>query len=100
LKGPLKNYSKGATNTRTYSRLQNRRSTPTKQGCKGFTNKHGIDKINLAAIRSNTNKHGIGKINSTTNISTNCIIIFYASLRDRGFENYQNQSYGYRVMIY
>jgi hypothetical protein len=35
---------------------------------------------NLAANRSNTNKHGIGKINITSNISTNCIVIFYAML--------------------
>jgi hypothetical protein len=34
---------------------------------------------NLAASRSNTNKHCICKINITPNISTNCIIIFYAS---------------------
>jgi hypothetical protein len=32
-------------------------------------------------------KHGIGKINITSNIRTNSIIILYASLRDRGFEN-------------
>jgi hypothetical protein len=31
-------------------------------------------------------KHGIGKINITSNISTHCIIVIYASLRDRGFE--------------
>jgi hypothetical protein len=36
---------------------------------------------NLAS-RSNTDKHGIGKINITPNISTNCIIIIYALLRD------------------
>jgi hypothetical protein len=41
----------------------------------------------LTAIRSNTNKHGIGKINITPNIRTNCVIIFYAMLRDRRFEN-------------
>jgi hypothetical protein len=58
------------------------------------------DSHNLAANHSNTHKHGIGKINITPNISTNCIIIFYAMLREREFENYQNQSYCYKVMIY
>jgi hypothetical protein len=38
------------------------------------------DSRNLAANRSNTNKHSIGKINITPNISTNCIIMFYALL--------------------
>jgi hypothetical protein len=42
----------------------------------------------LTAKRSNTDKHGIGKINITSIISTNRIIIIYALLRDRGFENY------------
>jgi hypothetical protein len=46
------------------------------------------DSRDLTAIRSNTNKRGIGKINITPNISTNCIIIFYVLLRDRGFENH------------
>jgi hypothetical protein len=51
---------------------------------------------NLAASHSNTNKHGIGKIIITPNISTRCVIIIYALLRDRRFEN---RSYGYKVMI-
>jgi hypothetical protein len=42
----------------------------------------------LAAKRSNTNKHGIGKINITPNIRINYVIIIYATLRDRGFENH------------
>jgi hypothetical protein len=42
----------------------------------------------LTASRSNTNKHGIDKIYITPNIRTNCIIITYALLRDRGIENY------------
>jgi hypothetical protein len=37
---------------------------------------------------SNTNRHGIGKINITPNIRTNRVIIIYAMLRDRGFENH------------
>jgi hypothetical protein len=48
----------------------------------------------LTTKRSNTDKHGIDKINITPNIITNCIIIIYASLRDRGFENHYNRSYG------
>jgi hypothetical protein len=43
---------------------------------------------NLAASRSITNKHGIDKINITPNINKNCVIMFYALLRDRGFENH------------
>jgi hypothetical protein len=35
-----------------------------------------------------TNKHGIDKINITPYIRTNCIIMIYAKLRDRGIENY------------
>jgi hypothetical protein len=42
----------------------------------------------LTAKRSNTNKHSIEKINIIPNIRTNYIIIIYASLRDRGFENH------------
>jgi hypothetical protein len=54
----------------------------------------------LTAKRSNINKHDIGIINITLNIRTNFIIITYASLRDRGIENHQDRSYGYRVIIY
>jgi hypothetical protein len=54
----------------------------------------------LTTSRSNTDKHGIGKINITPNIRINCVIIIYASLRDRGFENYRNRSYGYKVVIF
>jgi hypothetical protein len=53
----------------------------------------------LTAKRSNTDKHGIGKINITSNIRINCVLIIYASLRDRGFENHCNRSYGYEVMV-
>jgi hypothetical protein len=45
------------------------------------------DPRDLTASRSNTNKHGIVKINITPNIRTNLIIMIYALLRDRGFEN-------------
>jgi hypothetical protein len=53
----------------------------------------------LTSKRSNTNKHGIDRINITPTIRTNCIIMIYALLQDRGFENYQNRSYDYKVMI-
>jgi hypothetical protein len=46
------------------------------------------DPRDRTASRSNTNKHGIDKINITPTISTNWIIINYASLRDRGNENH------------
>jgi hypothetical protein len=42
----------------------------------------------LTAKRSNIDKHGICKINITPNIGIHCIIIIYASLRDRGNENH------------
>jgi hypothetical protein len=42
---------------------------------------------NLTASRSNKNKHGIGKINIIPNIRTNCIIMLYAMLQERMFEN-------------
>jgi hypothetical protein len=53
----------------------------------------------LTARRSNTNKHGIDKINITSNIGTNCIIIIYALLLDRGIESYKDQSRGHQVMM-
>jgi hypothetical protein len=31
------------------------------------------------STHNNTNKHGIGEINITPNLTTYCIIIFYAS---------------------
>jgi hypothetical protein len=58
------------------------------------------DSLDLTTSRSIINKHGIDKINITPNIRTNCIIIIYTLLRDRGFENYQNRSYDYKVMIF
>jgi hypothetical protein len=55
---------------------------------------------NLATIRSNTNKHGIEKINITPTISTNYLIMFYASKRDPMFDNHQIRNYSYKVMIF
>jgi hypothetical protein len=46
------------------------------------------DPRDRTASRSNTNKHDIDKINITPNIWTYCILTIYASLRDRGIENY------------
>jgi hypothetical protein len=54
----------------------------------------------LTAKHSNTNKYGIDKINITPNIRTNCIIIFYAMLRDRGLENHYNWSHGWEGMVF
>jgi len=48
----------------------------------------------LTAKRSNTDKHGIGKMNITSNIRSNCIIIIYALIWDRGLENHYNRSHG------
>jgi hypothetical protein len=52
----------------------------------------------LTAKRSNTDIHGICKINIAPNIRSNCIIVFYAALRDRRNKNYYIRSYGYQVM--
>jgi hypothetical protein len=46
------------------------------------------DPRDLTASRSNPVKHGIAKINITPNMRTNCIIIIYTLLRDRGNENH------------
>jgi hypothetical protein len=47
----------------------------------------------LLLVAIHTNIQGVHKNNITPNMRTNCVGIFYASLRYRRFENNCNQSY-------